>query len=152
MRFARFVIRGGVAVLTGGLMSATVFLGPTPASADAVAKEPIQPVTGVCGTPTGSPAIGIVEFHRVKDTVDLNVHLEGGTPNTVYDVTLFPPPSRGSCTTSAGRRGPLVTDDKGIANGIFRFVLPQPKATLFLADVSPSGKGGQNETPRVTLI
>jgi hypothetical protein len=136
----------------GGLMSAMVLLGPTPASAEAVSKEPIQPVAGFCKAPTGNPAIGTVEFHRVSNTVDLVVHLEGAIPSSAYDVTLIAPPSQGPCTTSVGRQGPLVTDDKGIANGTFKFALPQPKATRFLADVSVSGNPSRNETPTVTLI
>jgi hypothetical protein len=133
-------------------MSATVLLGPTPASAEAVSKDPIQPVAGTCKPPTGSPAIGIVEFHRVSNTVDLVVHLEGAVPSTAYDVTLIAPTSQGACTTLEGRQGPLFTDDKGIGNGAFKIALRQPKATRFLADISVSGKVGQNETPTVTLV
>jgi hypothetical protein len=75
-------------------MSAMILLGPTPASAEGVAKELIQPVTGLCGVPTGNPATGTVELHRVSNTVDLVVHLDGARPDTVYDITLIRPPPK----------------------------------------------------------
>jgi hypothetical protein len=134
-------------------MSATVLLGPTPASADSVAKEPLQPVLGTCGALTKNPAIGVVDFRRVKDIVDVNVHLEGAKANAVYTVLLFEPKTLG-CTTPLPsvekKQTLLVTDAKGIGNGIFRF-LATGKDVGFLADVTNSD-GVTNETPFVTLI
>jgi hypothetical protein len=151
MRFAKFVTRGGVAALTGGLMSATVFLGPTPASAEGVTKQPILPTNKSCGGPTSNQAIGIAAFHRVGGTVDLGVHLDGAIPDTSYAVFLLAPLI--NCGVGLGRHD-LVTNDKGVADGNFKFAVARgfAQATVFIADIRNLGIGTINETLRVTLL
>ena len=138
-----------------GLMTA-VFVVPATASAAAKAhnaKAPILAANGACGASIhGLKHIGFVNFHRVRNTVSLNVHLKAAHPHARYNVFLFENAPK-FCHLIDGRLGTVSTNGEGVGNGRFNVMVPA-NATKFFADptvkptpfISPT-----NDTTTVTL-
>ncbi len=135
-------------------------LGAAVASGDNAdnAKATIWAGKGDCGSPVTAPFtdIGFVNFHRVGNTVSINVHLKDGTPDATYNVFLFGGPGPASPCGPAGQidgnLGTVTTNDSGVGNGHFTIDVPAAD-TLFWADptVSPSPFAPSNDTTTVTL-
>ena len=97
------------------------------------AKAPILRLNGACGA--SNPAlkhIGFVNFHRVRNTVSLNVHLKGARPHTRYNVFLFENAPK-FCHLIDGRLGTVNTNGAGVGNGHLTVAVPA-NATKFFAD------------------
>ena len=137
-----------LAILVGALT-----VGVALASGDDAdnAKAGIWAPKGDCGSPVtaGFTSIGFVNFHRVGNTVSLNVHLKGAQPDATYNVFLF----GDGCTLIDGNLGTVTTNDHGVGNGNFETAVPAGD-TNFFADpttqptpfIFPS-----NDTTTVTL-
>jgi hypothetical protein len=127
--------RSVLPALMVGLMTAVLAV-PTAASAATEAhnaKAPILAHNGACGA--SKPAlkhIGFVNFHRVGNTVSLNVHLKGGNPHARYNVFLFENAPK-FCHLIDGRLGTIRTNGAGVGNGHFKVLVPA-KTTKFFAD------------------
>ena len=117
------------------------------------AKARILATNGACGG--SNPAlkhIGFVNFHRVSNTVSMNVHLKGARPHAMYNVFLFENAPK-FCHLIDGRLGTVRTNGEGVGNGHFKVMVPA-NATKFFADptvrptpfIFPS-----NDTTTVTL-
>ena len=140
--------------LVPGLMIATLAM---PAAASAAtnahnAKASILQNNGACGASKPLKHIGFVNFHRVRNTVRLNVHLKGADPHARYNVFLFENAPR-SCHLIDGNLGTIRTNRAGVGNGNFEIQVPA-SATKFFAD--PTVKPNpftfpSNDTTTVTL-
>ncbi len=151
-RLRAFVI---LPALMLGLMTA-MFAVPAMASAAIEAhnaKAPILARNGACGASIrGLKHIGFVNFHRVRNTVSLNVHLKGAHPHARYNVFLFEN-APNFCHLIDGRLGTVSANGEGVGNGHFKVTVPA-NATKFFADptvkptpfIFPS-----NDTATVTL-
>ena len=115
-----------VPALMLGLMTA-VFAVPVAASAVTKAhnaKARILVTNGACGA--SNPAlkhIGFVNFHRVRNTVSMNVHLKGARPHAMYNVFLFENAPI-FCHLIGGRLGAVRTNGEGVGNGRFQVTVP----------------------------
>ena len=97
------------------------------------AKARILATNGACGA--SNPAlkhIGFVNFHRVRNTVSMNVHLKGARPHARYNVFLFENAPR-FCHLIDGRLGTVRTNGEGVGNGHLKVMVPA-NATKFFAD------------------
>lgn len=111
---------------------------------------------GDCGSPVTAPytAIGFVNFHRVGNTVRLNVHLKDAQPDATYNVFLFAnPPCGPAGLITGGSLGTVTTNDQGVGNANVEVTVPAGD-TGFFADPTTSSSPftpGQNDTTTVTL-
>jgi hypothetical protein len=140
MRFGRFVTAGAVA--TTALL---VGLGPTAANAAPAANANAPLDTSSCGTGS-APNVGFVNFHKVGNTVSLNVHLKDAQPNTTYQVALnerIP----GGCAGAGGAS--ITTNSNGVGNGVVRFV--GFSGAQAIAEVFNSNTFSPTFTPVVSL-
>lgn len=140
--------------LVPGLVTAMTAM---PAAASAAtdahnAKASILRNDGACGESKPLKDIGFVNFHRVRNTVRLNVHLKGADPHASYNVFLFENAPT-SCHLIDGNLGTISTNGAGVGNGNFKIGVP-PGATTFFADptVEPDPfTFPSNDTTTVTL-
>jgi hypothetical protein len=123
-----------LAMLVPGLITATLAM-PAEASAAAGthnAKASILRHNGACGASQTAKHLGFVNFHRVRNTVKLNVHLKGAHPHARYNVFLFENAPM-SCHLIDGTLGTVRTNGAGVGNGTFNVHVPA-SATKFFAD------------------
>jgi len=143
-----------VPALLPGLMTAMLAM-PTAASAATGAhnsKASILRNNGACGALKPLKHIGFVNFHRIRNTVRLNVHLKGADPHARYNVFLFENAPK-FCHLIDGNLGTVRTNGAGVGNGNFKIQVPA-SATKFFAD--PTVKLNpftflSNDTTMVTL-
>ena len=147
-----------LAMLPALMLGLTTAALAVPAAASAAAeahnaKAPILATNGACGA--GNPAlkhIGFVNFHRVGNTVSLNVHLKGARPHARYNVFLFENAPK-FCHLIDGSLGRVTTNGEGVGNGHLTIMVPA-NATKFFADptVKPTPfMSPSNDTTTVTL-
>ena len=123
-----------LSALVPGLVTAMLAM-PTAASAATNAhnaKASILRNNGACGAPQPLKHIGFVNFHRVRNTVRLNVHLKGADPHARYNVFLFENAPT-FCHLLDGNLGTIRTNGAGVGNGNFKIQVPA-NATKFFAD------------------
>jgi hypothetical protein len=138
------------AILIGALTVGVAFAS----GGDGSDNNPIATIwagKGDCGSPITAPFtdIGFVNFHRVGNTVSLNVHLKNGQPNATYNVFLF----GDGCTPIDGNLGTVITNSQGVGNGNVETTVPAG-FTQFFADPTTQPSPfifPSNDTTTVTL-
>jgi hypothetical protein len=117
---------------------------PAATGSDNNPKADIQSGNFFCGADLPAlPVIGFTNYHRTGNTVSINFHLKGATPNTTYQIELW-----GNACTFFGIITTVTTNKQGVANANGSMTVPAASTRFFATALGPTG---YSDTPAVTL-